>query len=155
MPKPLKRFKDVLLKPVVADITHSRTLRFSLFLLVLATIPLTQLLAGQPQDIRQRARETTPITPSPQICQVGLRRFSFEQACNETGAGGFRYANFLCYNGFSGKLGDGLSCKTPQEWRALASEACMRNSSCQPTRIVPALRISPTNPRLTPIPTPR
>ncbi len=68
----------------------------------------------------------TPSPTSTPVCKTGLNSFSVYNFCPE----GSRNARYVCYDGFSGTLGDPTSCKSYDVWRRYAEEACKGHSSC-------------------------
>lgn len=77
---------------------------------------------------------TTTTTPYPTVeCKTGVSTFAVDQPCsiNET-TSGFRYAYYICYDGYAGILGEDTSCKSNNTWFKYAEKECKGRSSCNP-----------------------
>ncbi|MDO8498294.1 MAG: DUF1554 domain-containing protein [bacterium] len=123
-------------------------------LLLLAGIGVGAYLVQNPTNFLPKASSPKPIsltpTPSP-TCKEGVDTFSVNTPCD----GGYRYANYTCYDGVSGILGDPVSCKSSDTWVAYAKEACAGHSSCtlDPKQKPP--KVSPEGFSLVPSPSPK
>jgi hypothetical protein len=71
------------------------------------------------------------LTPTPQ-CKTGVNTFGFDQQCIIDGVWGFRYMYYICYDGYSGFLGEDTSCKLIKTWFKQAEKECEGRSSCVP-----------------------
>ncbi len=67
------------------------------------------------------------LTPTPIICQVGLKTITY---ANDCGKGKSKAATYTCYDGLSGKLGDGKRCVTNTSLLDSAKTICQGRFSC-------------------------
>lgn len=76
-------------------------------------------------------------------CQSGVRSFSVEESC---GGSSFRYAKYLCSDGYSGRAGDPSRCRSLQTWLSYVREICSSRSSCTTSDSVNPLSSCPQPP---------
>lgn len=68
-----------------------------------------------------------PREQSSASCQSGVKAFSVEESCNGTN---FRYAKYMCQDGYRSRAGDLARCRTLTAWLGYVREMCSGRSSC-------------------------
>ncbi len=75
---------------------------------------------------------TTPVPYPTSECKIGVATFAVDQQCTVDSVSGFRYAYYICYDGYAGILGEETTCKSSDAWFKYAEKECEGRSDCNP-----------------------
>lgn len=76
-------------------------------------------------------------------CPSGVKSFSVEESCDGTN---FRYAKYICQDGYRSRVGDSTRCKSISAWLGYVKEMCAGRSSCDSSSSTSSLSDCPAPP---------